>query len=131
MRHSRDQTRRPAGRHAALDRSTFGTMRSSSTLAASLGLLLLTAACQADPWTDSQRAEAVRMCRGQFGFPPISVFESADAAYIRFMCQCEVDWIADRVPHRQFENRLQLNEVNRVLQTGGVYCLQQMKNGAK
>jgi len=93
-----------------------------------LALLLLAAGCRSEPWTDSERAEGVRLCRGQFGFPPISVFESQDAAYVRFMCQCEVDWIAERVPHRAFENRLQLVEVNRILSAGGVYCLQRMKD---
>jgi hypothetical protein len=92
-----------------------------------LAALLALPGCNTEPWTDSERSEAVRMCRGQFGFPPISVFESDDVAYTRFMCQCEVDWIADRLPHRQFENRLQLNEVNRVLAAGGVYCLARLR----
>ena len=94
---------------------------------APLALLLALAGCQLEPWTDSQRAEAVRMCRGQFGFPPISVFESQDMTYVRVMCDCEVDWIAARVSHRKFEDRLRLDEVNRVLQAGGVACLQKLK----
>ena len=93
--------------------------------------LLALSGCPGEPWTDTQRAEAVRLCRDQFGFPPISVFESQDMAYVRFMCQCEVDWIAERVPHRRFEDRLRLDEVNRLLASGGVYCLQQMKDGKR
>jgi hypothetical protein len=96
-----------------------------------LGLLLLTASCKDEAWNDSQRGEAFRLCRSQFGLSAISVFESQEDAYVRFMCQCEVDWIAERVPHRRFEDRLRLVEVNRILQAGGVYCLQRMKDRGK
>jgi hypothetical protein len=90
-------------------------------------LLFLAPGCPEERWTDAQRAEATRMCRGQFGFPPISIFESQDAAYVRHMCQCEVDWLSTRVSHRKFEDRLRLVEVNRILQAGGAYCLQQIE----
>jgi hypothetical protein len=93
-----------------------------------LAVLLLAAGCTDESWTDTQRGEAFRLCRGQFGLTAISVFESQEDAYVRFMCQCEVDWIAERVPHRKFEDRLRLTEVNRILQAGGVYCLQKMKD---
>jgi hypothetical protein len=102
-------------------------LRSRSGLALLLTLVALTSACRDEPWTDTERAEASRMCRGQFGFPPISIFESQDAAYVRHMCQCEVDWLSTRIPHRKFEDRLKLIEVNRVLQAGGAYCLQQIE----
>ena len=101
-------------------------MRRASRCLPLLGLLLLPG-CSQERWTDSERGEAGRRCRGQFGFPPISVFESQETAYVRFMCQCEVDWMAERVSHRKFEDRLRLDEVNRILQVGGVSCLQQLK----
>jgi hypothetical protein len=90
-------------------------------------LALALPACQQERWTDAQRTEAVRMCRGQFGFPGISVFESQEVTYVRFMCQCEVDWLAERIPHRTFEDRLKASEVSRLLAAGGVSCLQQLK----
>lgn len=96
------------------------------TALALLGAALL-AGCQQEPWTEAERSEAVRTCRSQFGFPPISVFESRDMAYVRFMCQCEVDWLAERVPHRRFEDRLRAAEVNKLLASGGVACLQRLK----
>ena len=69
----------------------------------------------------------MRLCRDQFGFPPVSIFETADVAFVRFMCQCEVDWLAERIPHRRFEDRLRVSEVNKLLSTAGVHCLQQLK----
>jgi hypothetical protein len=88
--------------------------------------LLAVAGCTMAPWNDSQQAEAIRMCRSQFGFPPISVFESHEVVFVRKMCQCEVEYLSTRVPHRQFEDRLQANEVNRILQVGGAACLEQL-----
>ncbi len=100
-------------------------------LALALALAVTSAtlgACRSEPWTDSEKDEAIRTCRSQFGFPPVSVFESQDVSYVRFMCQCEVEWLSERIPHRLFDDRLRANEVNRLLASGGAACLKALRD---
>jgi len=89
-------------------------------------LALLVVGCSQEPWSDTQQGEAIRMCRAQFGFPPISIFESQDASFTRRLCECEVEYLSTRVPYRTLQDRLRTSEVNRVLQVGGAHCLEKL-----
>ena len=88
-------------------------------------------ACGSPPWTAGEKEEAFRLCRAEVGFPPISVFNESGPGFGTFMCQCEVDYLADRVPHVRFNKALHVAEVNRVLSNGRTACLFDYRNGGR
>lgn len=88
-------------------------------------------ACGGPPWTAGEKEEAFRLCRAEVGFPPISVFNESGPGFGTFMCQCEVDYLADRVPHARFTSALYLSDVNKVLSAGRTECLYEYRNGGR